>query len=277
MKSRKRKYKYKKKFKGVQYIAKALRKYQKNKYPSYKKALPDARKFYETLKQNKETVKLDNIWNYSRQRRKRVQPANAPKIDYNLLQLSNYFLLVDYPTWILRCSKELFFISDLWDVNYEPIQGGTLCDYNKYFAPYVNYINSMKGLTDSADNRYATDWYVTCTDPTFNPNTKQWESKIISVDEDGDITNYNFDPKQPNKLASKVILSKDDKQQDKPVDKPKKPTTAKTDDIPGEREKQLNIAIENLKQNYKEGLIDKEFFQREYAKLLSKFESGGKI
>ena len=52
----KRKYTYKAKYKGVRYIAKALTKYQKGKYSSYNKALPDARKYLANIKENDEKV-----------------------------------------------------------------------------------------------------------------------------------------------------------------------------------------------------------------------------
>ena len=83
----KKKSSYKKKYKGVRYIAKSLVKYQKGKYPNYNKALPDARKFLSEIKSNKENVTLKNLWKYSRTRKgSSKKTTSTPDIDSKLKQ-----------------------------------------------------------------------------------------------------------------------------------------------------------------------------------------------
>lgn len=277
---------YKAKYKGVKYIARALTKYQGKKYPNYKKALPDAKKYLAELKSNKDKVTLKNLWKYSRKSKttvsKTVGKGKQPIIDKNLLDSSFYFELVDYSTWILRCSNTLFFTSNLIPSKLPAIQGGTVIEYDDYFAPYVNFINGMKALTNADDNRYETDWLVTCTNPAWNNATKRWESKIISVDNSGNEFDYGFDRNIPTKLATKPNLSGSTKQKDTPTP----PTTTPTPPTPTpptpasanvERVKEIRGLIADLRQDVKDGFISKEDYSKMVKELTAKLENGGSI
>ena len=277
----KRKSTYKKKYKGVRYIAKSLAKYQKGKYPSYNKALPDARKYLATLKENNEKVILKNIWKYSRKRKptttKSGARGKAPTIDKNLLDYSFYFDLIDYPTWILRCTNRVYFVSNLIPSRLPVIQGGTSIDYEDYFAPYVNFINGMKGLTNPEENRYETDWLVTCSEPAWNNATKRWESKISSIDSNGNEFDYGFDPNTPTLLATKPKLSgtepkekESEKPTEKPTEKPKPESNA-------ERVKEIRGLIADLRQDVKDGLISKEDYSVMVKELTAKLNKGGSV
>lgn len=281
-----KKSRYKAKYKGVRYIAKALTKYQKGKYPSYNKALPDARKYLAELKKNNEKVVLKNLWKYSRKRKVAKgtggKKGKAPILDPNLTRPSFYFDLIDYPTWILRCPNNVWFVSDLIPSNLDDIQGGTSPDYDLYFAPYVNFINGAKGLTNPEDNRYETDWLVVCTEPTFNNANKRWESKIISVDSNGNEFNYGFDPKTPTKLAEKAKLSGAEKPteqptKEKPTEQPKQPTQQPTEKASAERVKEIRGLIADLREDAKAGLITKEDYRASVRDLISKLDKGGSV
>lgn len=277
-----RKPKYKAKYKGVRYIAKALAKYQKKQYPNYKQALPDAKKYFAELKSNKDKVTLKNLWKYSRKAKttvsKTVGKGKQPTIDRNLLDSSFYFELVDYPTWILRCPNTVFFTSNLIPSKFPAIQGGTVIEYDDYFAPYVNFINGMKGLTNPDDNRYETDWLVTCTEPYWNNATKRWESKILSVDSNGNEFDYGFDSDTPTKLATKPNLSGATKPTDttppstQPTPPPSTPASANA-----ERVKEIRGLIADLRQDVKDGLISKEDYSKMVKELTAKLEKGGSI
>ncbi len=284
----KKKSSYKKKFKGVRYIAKALVKYQKGKYSNYNKALPDARKFLSDLKSNEEKVNLKNLWKYSRTRRGTSKKStSSPDIDSKLKQLSFYFDLMDYPTWILRTTNKVYFTSDLIPDNLPPIQGGSSIDYSVYFAPYVNFINSMKSLTDPNDNRYETDWLVTCTEPFFNKSNKRWESKIISVDTNGNEFNYGFNPSTPSLLATKTKLSEpkeEPKKETEPKEEPKPKSTEKPTEPKEtvsqsnvERVKEIRGLISDYRQDVKDGLLSKEDYRELVKELNSKLDRGGSV
>lgn len=280
---------YKKKYKGVRYVAKALVKYQKGKYKNYNSALPDARKFVKTLNSNNEKVNLKNLWKYSRTRKKTTSKSTIskkPEIDKNLKELSFYFDLVDYPIWLLRTTNEVWFTSDLIPNSLPAIQGGTNIDYSDYFAPYVNFINSMKSLTDPNDNRYETEWLVTCTEPFFNKSKKRWESKIISVDVDENEFNYGFDPNAPNLLATKTKFSEPTVPKEPEPTKPQEPQEPKkepksepstTGATNAERVKEIRGLISDLRQDVKDGFISKEDYSKLVKELTSKLDKGGKV
>jgi hypothetical protein len=278
----KRKSKYKPKYKGVRYIAKALNKYQKGKYPTYSSALPDARKFNSDIKSNDKKVKLSNIWELSRTKRKgsaskssKASSSVAPLVDKNLLDYSFFFELQDYPTWIARCPNDVYFISKITPDSAFDIQGGSVISYEEYFAPYVNFVNGMKALTMPEENRYETDWLVMCTEPILNKVNKRWESKIISIDSDGKEFDYGFDSKTPSLLATKAKLSGVSKPE--PVE-PEPVITPSSVVSSGEgRVKEIRGLISDLRQDAKDGLISKEDYSKMVKELTSKLETGGSI
>tara|TARA_R110001632_G_scaffold61998_1_gene149194 strand:+ start:183 stop:1052 length:870 start_codon:yes stop_codon:yes gene_type:complete len=287
----KKKYRYKKKYKGVRYIAQRLNKYQKRKYSSYTEALPDARKFFTELQsQNKKTT-LKNIWSLSKTKKSTSKKTSGvPEIDSNLTKDSFYFETMDFPTWILRCSKDLYFVSEISPDSLSTIQGGTIISYEDYFANYVNYINAMAGLADPSDNRYETEWLVTCTEPVYNKATKRYESKIISINSLGQPTDYGFDPKKPY-LLPKTLKTTTTKTAD-PKKKPE-PTKPQGSGPTGtaERAKEirgiindLNKQIRDIKQEVKEGFTPKQDaliqiaqIRKDISDLTRELKKGGKI
>jgi hypothetical protein len=265
--SKKKKSYYKKKYKGVRYVAQRLTKYQKGKYKNYYEALPDARRFHAQLKEEDKKVILTNIWDLSRTRRTR---GGVPVLDRNLSQKSYYFELIDYPRWILRMPNNLFFISEVSPSSSNVIQGGTLIDYERYFAQFVNYINAMKNLTSPSANRYETDWLVTCTAPVMNKATKRYESKIISVNSNGVKMNYGFDPNNPNKLPTQTLVSTTSPTS-RPPAQPQKPKGS------AERAKEVKEIIASLREDVKAGILSKEDYGIAIKELSKNLERGGEI
>jgi hypothetical protein len=204
MKKKKQSYK---KIKGVRYIAQSLTKYYKKDYPSYGTSLPKAKEILSELKKQGKSVVLSNIFPFV----KKAKPVKSqkPDLDSNLTQVKWYFELEDYPIYIARCPNTIWFTSKLTPKGLPDIQGGSTPSYFMYFAPYVDYINSMAGLTDKEDRRYETDWLVTCTEPKYNPSKKRWESEIISVDDKGNRIDYGFNPSKPKERPEDLIVSKE--------------------------------------------------------------------
>ena len=206
--------KAKKKYKGIKYIAKALADYFPKKYKDNKKlAKEKAREVLATLTAEKKTVKLDNIFPLIRKKRKvQAKKTIAPTIPDYLTEERYYFELVDFPDYIALTTNEVFFISTISPAGLPAIQGGSNVSYEEYFSDFVNYINSMKSLTEANSTHYETDWLVTCTEPIENPATKRYESKIISIDKGRNEIDYGFDPKKPEQKPDDLILSNKQKQ-----------------------------------------------------------------
>lgn len=257
-------------YKGVRYIAKSLTKYFKGKYPKYSDALPKAREVFEQLQNQKQTVKLDNIFSIVRKKRV-LKTAGGPKIEPELLTPIHYFLLEDYPTWIIRCTNEVWFVSKLWAEQLPPIQGGSNVEYSEYFAPYVNYMNSMKGLSNAEDNRYETDWMVVCTEPEFNKATKRWESKVIPVDESGDYIDYGFNPKEPTIGPINLIVSDKGAKKSVTALKPEEPKPASQPIQIQGKEIDLKIAEAQAKKIFAEAEKTK---QQNISSALKMFSEG---
>lgn len=192
--------------KGVRYVANTIVKYGGKGYPKYTDALPKAREVYGELVKSGERVTVNNILGYVRKKRG-VKKGKVPKVYSRLLELSDYFELIEYPIYITRTTNEVWFKSKLFPEGIGDIRGGDTPSYNEYFAPFVGYINGLKGLSNTDDKLYETEWKVKCTEPIFNKKTKRWESEIISCDGSGDRFDYGFDPKNPYEKPQDLIIS----------------------------------------------------------------------
>lgn len=192
--------------KKVRYVATVLTKYKSKEYAKYSAALPKAREIYSDLQKSGSKVTVSNILSYVRKKRV-AKKSKVPKIYSRLLESRYYFELIEYPIYITRTTNEVWFKSKLFPEGAEDIQGGSTPSYNDYFAPFVAYINSLKGLSDTDDKLYETEWNVRCTEPIFNKKTKRWESEIISVDGTGDRFDYGFDPKNPQEKPQELLIS----------------------------------------------------------------------
>ena len=271
------------KYKGVRYITGILRKYQPKKYVSYKQTLPAARDIKAQLDSLDLPVQVKTI--RALLRTGKTGRKAGPYIDPKLLQESYYFELVDYPVYIVRCSNELWFKSKLFPHGLPEIQGGGLPDYKKYFAPFVNYCNSMAELTDPEDKRYDTEWNVKCTVPVYNKSKKRWETEIISVDSRGNEFNYGFNPKKADKEPKSLILTQEKekvekkirKGEEKPEAEEKIPEKIERREPDEKRVKEIKGLIADLRQDVKDGLISKEDYSKMVKDLISKLEQGGEV
>jgi hypothetical protein len=249
--------------KGVQYIAKKLNQYQKGKYPSYKKALPDARIIFAKLKENKQDVTLKNIWGYSRKKRE------TPYISKRLLEENDYWETLQFAEDFKKSSNKIFFISTISPSTLPEIQGGTIIDAAKYFEMFVAYCNKLRSDGDYPIESGTEEWKVSCTPPKYQNG--RWESIIQVKNSDGEIDNYGFDPNKPTELPTKPA----------PFDKPiEKPTTNEIveEQKPSEgRAKEIRLTIEGYNQLLRDKLIDKAQWFELVSELNKKFIKGGNI
>jgi hypothetical protein len=211
---------YKKKYKGIRYIAKKLNYYFEKKYPKYTDALPKAREIFEDFKQRGEKVTVKNIFGVTRKKQLRpfkkkvVPPSEAPELPPELAEPSYFFELSDYPAKIATAPNDLFFRSTISPSALDDIQGGSELDYTQvyedYFKDFVTYINVLKSMTDPDLKLYEKEWFVRCTQPELDEKTGKWVSLIVSTDVDGiqddEIPNYGFDPTDPTRKPDDSLL-----------------------------------------------------------------------
>lgn len=276
----KKKTAYRKKAKGVRYIASTLSNYFKKQYPSYKVALPKARELFDSYKKSKTKVGTKAIFESVRKKRKAKE--GNPEIHPSLLTPINYYDLVNYPTWIALSNKEVNFVSDLWAKGLPAIKGETFPEYHQYFSDVVNYLNDLAVVTEKRRSEEQDEWYVVATVPEFNKSKKRWESKIITVDNNGKRTDVGFDPKEPKNKASQQPLPQEPKEV--PSKREKAPETKEKapSEPTGKTEKQLELelkiaqeqtkkekasAIKELFKALNDGLITKAEFKEMYNDL----------
>jgi len=267
MRKKKLKRKGKAHVKGVRYIAKQLKHYQKGKYPSYNKALPDARIIFGKLKDSKQDVILKNIWGFSRT--KRIPKEEIPVLPKSLSTPDYYFqLVVVYKEYIKTCTNRIWFESSLSPSTLPIFQGGVTLDTDAYFKDFVSYCNVLKSQTDPNESRYETEWLIYCAKPELDNG--KWISKITCVKPeivDGKEiyteTLYGFNPNDPT--------AKPRQPQEPQPPKPQEPIKG------GEsRAEAVRDIIAGLRSDLEKGYINKE----QYQKLLMEtynLKKGGNI
>jgi len=190
-----------------------------------------------------------------------------------MLELSNYFELIDYPVYIARTTNRVYFTSELTPLGTDDMQGGTNVEYETTFADYVNYINAMKQQTDPSERRYETDWMITTTQPVWNRAKKRWESKIISTDADGNEFSYGFNRQAPRTSPTNVVPSPTSQTSSTPT----APSVTAPEPTSGDRVKEIRGLIADLREDAKAGLISKEDYATMVKELTSKISKGGNI
>ena len=248
------------KFKGIRGISKALTYYYKKRYSNPETLKLKAREINQQLTEQKLKPTVDNILKFAR--KKQQQQQSLPD---SLSQVSYYFELIEYPRYILSCTNQIFFTSNLWEISLQEIQGGSLVEYGVYFADYVNYINGMKSQTTPEEKKYETEWLIKCTEPVYNPTTKRWESKIVAVDGDEDLIDYGFDPKNPKESSSSLILSQKHKQTQS-IGKKQPETTGTTKEKKSIEEIKAETELEKSKTEKIKAETEKEKQQKEKIK-----------
>jgi len=200
-----------KKFKGTRYVANVLRKYFKKKYPSYTSALPKAREVYAQLKSEGKKVTVANVESLIRKKRGPRQKQKGPELFYKLQQAAPYFELIKYPAYILTTTNEITFTSKLFNQGVDEVKGGQKTDYRETFQEFVNFCNKMHSQQRISDSQEI-QIYVICTPPEQDKQTKQWISRIISVNEQGLEEDFGFEP-GPSNVQVPYEKSKKTKQQ----------------------------------------------------------------
>lgn len=262
--------KIKKKYKGTRYVSKVLGKYFKKRYPSYRDRIQKAREITDQLRSTNQKFTVKNVSSLVRVKRQagKKSQKKAPELFYKLTTPAYYFDLVDYPTYINDTTKEITFVSSLFnDPDYE-IEGGQRQSYSKLFSSYVNYINS---IIDIESDDYSKEYLVVCTPPEFNNAKKRWESEIISVDQNGSKQDYGFQPdgsqgpiiSQPQSIKRKEQIAQKIKQ--------KKQEKIEKSSAVIEKELDVKILKEKSRQQANEmflkGLLTKSEYKNEIKRI----------
>ncbi len=187
----------KKKFKGTRYVAKVLSKYFKKKYPNYTSALSKARELTDQFKSSGQKFTVKNVEFAVRKHRVKTIPSpeepetteKAPYLFYSLQKSHYFFELPNFPTYINDTTKDITFVSDIFNEGIFEIQGGQRPSYNKVFSAFVNFIN--KKITD---RKQGYQFQVITLPPVFNKETNRWEARIVSTDSKGQQDDFGYEP-----------------------------------------------------------------------------------
>jgi hypothetical protein len=257
--------KIKKQFKGTKYIAYVLKRYFNKRYPTYNSALPKAKEILEQLKSQGLRVNTKNIRSLGVAYKKAPKGPikDAPFLYYKLAQPLPYFNFQDYPFFIKKTSNEVFFVSELFNEGVGFVQGGTKPSYSQTFSSYVNYVNQE---IEDEPTAYEQDYLVVCEPPVFNPQNQRWESKIVSKDEKGNVSNYGYSPiptpsglafKPTDPSAKKPKIAKGTKQEKATKNEEIQKIEAETEKT---RQENLNMAMKLF--------LNKEITKTEYKEMV---------
>jgi len=260
---------------SVEYIAKKLQYYQGKKYKTKKAAKAEAKNIFGKLAEKGEKPTLKNIWQYSRKKREKKK-QEVPIIDDFLRQPNPYFSLLEYDYYIKRCPNNVFFKSKLSPSTLPLIQGGDTIDSEEYFLDFVRYCNILKAQTDPNESRYITEWQVMCTEPELEDGV--WISDIQCVDEEGNETNYGFDPDKPSAEPKEPMPPKAPTPEPTPTPVPETPTpTPKEPSGDSERAKEIRLIIEGYNQLLRDKIINKKEWRELVDAAIARLSKGGNI
>lgn len=216
--AKKRKQYYRKKQKGVRYVTKALAKYFGKRYPNYSDRQKRARLITDQIKSSGNKVVLKNIFALERKPRavkktpvsgKDIMAGIEPLLTQSQKDLFTpqpFWKLGEYPTAIISLDQDLniTFVSDISPAGTDSFKAGDNIGYQEYFAQFVSYTNRLISKLQQQAGRKLTsdeiDYFVMTTPPDENG-----ESRIISVDQDGNSNDWGFDPNNPDKEPLELI------------------------------------------------------------------------
>jgi len=269
--------------KGISYIARTLRKYYPSRYKNYSDALTRARELSVELSDAGLRVTVRNIKSLSKLSNDVV--SKTIQISERLLVPSHYFDITDYSSLISLESDKILFSSKVSSPDLPPIKGGGVAEYQKYFKPFVDYMNKVQASYN--DSVYHTELFVKVTTPVFNKKSKLYNCFIVSCDADGEENDYGFNPSDVNlsDLPNDLIVS--DSGVPKIDKEPKKQTETlknegsdiKSDavklkeldvELEKEKTKQATVRLESMKtilELMKEGVLSKTEAKQLIAKL----------
>jgi hypothetical protein len=259
--------KIKKKYRGVRYVAKVLKKYYPKRYKNQKEALGKAREVFENLQSQGKKVRVVDVLNLTRKKRVKVEikkstaPGKPPLLNYKFYLDTYYFDLQDYPTNIHNTTKEITFTSKLFNQGVEEVKGGSRPNYHKTFSGFVDFIN--KNLT-SRDEAY--EYLVKGTPPEWNEEKQQWESRIISIDSTGLETDFGYEPTPSKALTKEEVQEIDKKIKETLKSEPPPKEIPKSESL---REKEIELELskseerKQIREMFLKGLLTKKEYKEE--------------
>ena len=262
-----KKKKYKKVYKGVAYIERALKKYFGKRYPTAKERRSKAHELFSLTAGQGQKVNITNIFELERHKRAvkkgkslpEIPKGPAPEPYFELLLARPYYLLTNYPNWIERSTKDIYFSSKaIFPSASTDIQGGSHCDYLSYFAGFVNFCNQKSkelGWLSSEE----TLWYVRCNDPI--PSIKHpgyWDCEIIIIDDAGNEESFGYNPEEPGIGTETPPRPKKGPESDKNKEKEPQTDGAKPSD---------SVKIAQAKAEQAKAEAEKAKFEAEKAKF----------
>lgn len=260
----------KKKFKGTRYVAKVLSKYFKKKYPNYTAALPKARELTEQFKASGQKFTVKNVEYAVRSHRVKPLPTTPetepsvkpPNLFYSLRKAHYFFELPNFPTYINDTTKEVTFVSNLFNEGITEIQGGQRPSYSKVFSAFVNFIN--KKITD---RKQGYQFQVITLPPEFNKKTNRWEARIIPIDIDGEENDFGYEPGAGTPTDEKPIV---------PITKTPPPPTEspapKSEELT-KLETELKLSKEKSRQQANEMFLKGLYTKKEYKEEIDRINN----
>lgn len=266
--------KIKKKYKGVRYVAKVLKKYYPKRYKTQREALGQAREVFQKLQSQGRKTRVVDILDLTRKHRVKVEIKKpealdkAPLLYYQFYIQKPFYNLQDYPADIKKTTKEITFVSNLFNEGVTEIKGGTMPKYHETFSSFVNWCNNN---TENGTSSEEIDFFIKATAPEWNKENQRWESRIISTDLTGEETDFGYTP-TPTKAPTKEEIEEIDKK----IIEPSKvePTPKSESKSSREKELELELSIEKEKtaakkaenqkaliELFKDGLLSKEEFK----------------
>lgn len=244
--------KYKKKTKGITYIASVLRKYAGKKYSKGTDSKAKAREIFSDLKAKGEKVTIKSVLSYVK--KEKEPKSEIPSIPDEMSSVNNYFILTDYPRLIqAETSNKLTFISRVSNSKLANIQGGSKPDYNTYFKPFVDYCNELANLSE--EGQYNEDWFVR----TRVYDAKKFIYEIIPCTGDGAEFYYGFNRNKEDQVPEQSVTTNvggpEKKVEEKKEEKvEEKPTTTTTTDV----EKEIQLSKQKEKEYESKRLLTQE-------------------
>jgi hypothetical protein len=274
--AKKKKTYYKKKFKGVRYVTKALGKYFKKRYPNYKDRSARARVIHSEIIANGEKVILANI--FSKERHKRVSKVKDLFYPNALEDVIPFFSIEDYVDLIRQSDSKIRFESSIFSEDLPDVNGGEKPNYYKCFSSFVKYCNKLLsetsvGESDSTDIQ----WFVKTLPPVKKGD--YYVMEIVTCNNEGEIDEdgFDFDPNDISTIGKFSNTFTGEKEKETTEVKEVEFTKQNKFSI---REKELEIekieketqleftkAFNNLSFQFKEGVITKSEFKEMLKKL----------
>lgn len=210
-KVRSKKKKYIPKYKGIRYVTNTLLKKYPKRYKNRIEASVVAKELVSELKSNNIKITGGSALKLLVSKRKESRSKETLyQLPEELLLPKPYYELVDYVDLIGNLPElpSVLFTSNIIPTGLPLIMAGNSYEYSDYFAHFVDYIDSMRDLSDN--DLYTQEWFVRCTVPKKSrrkDGSYEYVSRIIACDVTGwEIADgYGFDPNNVEATASSKL------------------------------------------------------------------------